>query len=336
MQNFVAVCRTQIFIFRNLIFSVEYVTITLRHHPIYTFQRYANLRIIFFVRSSRVFGSYTVPAELDARKVWVVSQPGNGMLYAVPRGAAFFMENTIDESKIFDALQALILNLQINYYAVERVAFGYEKPGDRVPVDLYLQDLHLNITDVRRRSDIHGIYIDGQERINAELYYSEYVRELFVMQTERIFIDAPKDIRMERDGEELAILPRFREYVFGLLPLFTEILNTDVKYDAFDVMPTPTERTDEYENRRKFVTAILIKPLRSGSRIDRYVKDFTDAPQYIRRLIEKKGKNYFLKPLDMNSYEYAFALFSLMRFMNGENGKLFELKMREWERKKAK
>lgn len=244
------------------------------------------------------------------------------------------MENTIDESKILGALQALILNLQVNYYAVERVAFGYEKPGDLAPVDLYLEHLHLDINDgLHKRSDIPGIYIDEQECLSVEQDYAEYVRDLFVSQTEKIFKDAPKDFRMERDGEELPILPRFREYVFGLLPLFTEILNTDVKYDAFNVMPTPTERPDEYDNRRKFVTAILIKPLRSGSQINRYVKDFTSAPQYIRRLIEKKGKNYYLKPLDMNSYEYAFALFSLMRFMNGENGKLFERKMREWERR---
>lgn len=242
------------------------------------------------------------------------------------------MEYTIDESKILGALQALILNLQINYYAVERVAFGYEKPGDQAPIDLYLQDLHLNINDVHNRNDVSGVYIDEKECISIEQDYAEYVRDLFVEQTERIFIDAPKDVRMERDGEELPILPRFREYVFGLLPLFTEILNSDVKYDAFDVMPTATDRTDKYDKCRKFVTAILIKPLRSGSQINRYVKDFTDAPQYIRRLIEKKGKSYYLKPLDMNSYEYAFALFSLMQFMNGENDKIFELKMREWER----
>lgn len=243
------------------------------------------------------------------------------------------MENTIDESKILGALHALILNLQINYYAVERVAFGYEMPGDHVPVDLYLDHLHLNINDgLHNRNDIPGVYIDEQECISVEQDYAEYVRDLFVEQTERIFIDAPKDVRMERDGEELPILSRFREYIFGLLPLFTEILNTDVKYDAFDVMPTPTI-ADEYDRWRKFVTAILIKPLRSGSQINRYVKDFTDSPYYVRRLIEKKGRNYYLKPLDMNSYEYAFALFSLMRFMNGENDKIFELKMREWERR---
>ncbi len=242
------------------------------------------------------------------------------------------MENTIDESKILGALHALILNLQINYYAVERVAFGYEKPGDSAPVDLYLEHLHLNIDDVHRRNDIPGVYIDEQECISVEQDYAEYVRDLFVSQTEKIFKDAPKDVRMERDGEELPILPRFREYVFRLLPLFTEILNVEVKYDAFDVIPTATA-SDEYDKWRKFVTAILIKPLRSGSQINRYVKDFTDAPYYVRRLIEKKGKNYYLKPLDMNSYEYAFAAFSLFRFMNAENGKLFELKMREWERR---
>lgn len=243
------------------------------------------------------------------------------------------MEETIDTDKIHDALRAIILNSLVNNYAVERVAFGYEKPGEQVPVDLYLQDLHLNINGgLHKRRDIPGIYIDEQERISTEQDYAEYVHDLFVLQIESIFADAPK-IRLERAGEEIPLLPRFREYLFGLLPLFTEILNVEIKYDAFDIIPTDKEaRATDYSKWQKFVTAILLKPLRSGSQINRYVKNFTDAPYYIRRLIEKKGKNFYLKPLDMKSYEYAFALFSLMQFINGENGKLLELKMFEWER----
>lgn len=243
------------------------------------------------------------------------------------------MEKTIDESKFQNTLRTLIVNSLVNNYAVERVAFGYEKPDDIAPVDLYLKHLHLNINDgLHKRSDVYGIYIDENEHISAEQDYAEFVRDLFVLQMQSVFDEAPKDIRLDRDSEELPFMPRFRDYLFGLLPLFTEILNVEVKYDAFDVMPTATA-SDEYDKWRKFVTAILIKPLRSGSQINRYVKDFTDAPYYVRRLIEKKGSNYFLKPLDMNSYDYAFAVFSLMKFMNAENGKLFELKMREWERR---
>lgn len=243
------------------------------------------------------------------------------------------MENSIDESKFQNALRTLIVNSLVNNYAVERVAFGYEKPGDPAPVDLYLEHLHLDINDgLHKRNDVYGIYIDENEHISAEQDYAEYVRDLFVLQIQSVFDEAPKDIRLDRDGEELPFMPRFRDYLFGLLPLFSEILNVEVKYDAFDVIPTATA-ADEYDKWRKFVTAILIKPLRSGSQINRYVKDFTDAPQYIRRLVEKKGKNYYLKPLDMTGYEYAFAAFSLFRFMNTENGKLFELKMREWKSK---
>ena len=245
------------------------------------------------------------------------------------------MEKDIETKRIIKSFIALVNNTLVNEYAVERVAFGYEKPGDKAPIDLYLQDLHLSASDFCSRRDIPGIFIDENECISAEQDHAEYVRDLFIMKTERIFIDAPKDVGLERAGDEIPLLPRFRKYLFGLLPLFTEVLNVEVKYDAFDLITTEQASDAEYPLWQRFVTSILIKPIRSGSQINRYVKNFSNAPYYIRRLIEKKGKNFYLKPVDIDSYEYAFALFSLMQFVNDENGKLLELKMLEWERKRA-
>lgn len=244
------------------------------------------------------------------------------------------MENIDYTNKFIQATRAIVTNIFVNNYAMERVVFGYEKIGETAPVDLYLDHLHLNINDgPHRRSVIPGIYIDEQEHISTEYDYAEYVRDLFAYRMECIFDHAPKDVRLEHELEELPLLPRFREYLFGLLPLFAEILNVEIKYDAFDVIVTDkADREREYGKWKKFVTAILLKPLRAGSQINKYVKDFITAPYYVRRLIEKRGNNFYLKPIDFSSYEYAFALFSLMQFMNGEHGKILELKMREWER----
>ncbi len=245
------------------------------------------------------------------------------------------MENSIDTEKILEATKALIINTLVNDYAMERVAFRYEKPGDKAPIELYAE--HLNISRFitpDSRECIPGTYVDGQERISTEYDYDKYVRDLLVLQIEKIFADAPKDVRLEREGEEIPLLPRFRKYLFGLLPMFTEILNVEVEYDFFDVIPTDkAARATEYPKWQKFVTAILLKPLKSGSRINRYVKDFTCAPYYVNRLIEKKGGNFYLRTADIESREYIFALFSLMRFMNAENNNILELKMREWARR---
>lgn len=244
------------------------------------------------------------------------------------------MEKTFDE-KFLQAAKALILNNAINNYAVERVAFGYEKIGDKAPIDLYLKHLFLGFDyEPQMRKDIYGIYIDEQERISAEYDYTEYVHDLFVMQMERIFFNAPKDIRLECDGEEIPLQPRFRDYIFGLLPLFAEVLNVEVERNPFDDISTYNQaRVKEYHKWVKFVTAIFLKPLLSGSQINKYVKNFTCAPYYICRLINKNGNKFYLNPIDINSYEYIFALFSLMIFKNEENGKLLELKMQEWERR---
>ena len=244
------------------------------------------------------------------------------------------MEKTIDTEKIYSAIRVLTFNMLVNDYAAERVAFGFEKIGDKAPIELYLSHLRLNVNDgLCKRSDIVGSSIDEQECISADRDYSEYVRDLFIYQIECIFNDAPKDKCLERDGEEIPLASRFREYLFGLLPLFTEVLETEVEYSVFDIIPTDKEiRVAEYDKWQRFVTAILLKPLRSGSQINRYVKGITNAPQYVRRLIEKKGNNFYLKHINIESYEYIFALFSLMNFINGEHDKIFELKMLEWER----
>lgn len=244
------------------------------------------------------------------------------------------MKKTFDEEKIVNAVKAIAYNALVNNYAIERVAFGYEKVGGKVPVDLYIKDLLITLNDEYKRDDIiPGLYIDKEERISDEFDYSEYVSDLFVCQIERIFGDAPKNEDLAENGEEIPLLPRYRDYLFGLLPLFKEVLNTEVKYDVFNVIPTDkTVGIAEYPKWKKLITDILIKPIKSGSKINRYIENITNAPYYVSRIIEQKGKKFYLKLLDIKSYEYAFALFSLMQFMNEENGKLFELKMREWER----
>lgn len=244
------------------------------------------------------------------------------------------MEKILDADKIFTAFKSIALNVTINDYAIERVAFGYEKPGDPAPIDLYLKHINFGFDyEPQMRKDIPGFYINEQECISTEQDYAAYVHDLYVMQMESIFVDAPKDVQLKRASEEIPILPRFRDFLFEIEPVFAEVLKVEVEYNVFDLIVSDKEaRKNEYSKWLNFVTAILLKPLRAGGRINRYVKDISSAPHYIRRLIEKKGSNFYLKPIDINSYEYSFALFSLMLFKNDENGKLLELKMFEWER----
>ncbi len=84
------------------------------------------------------------------------------------------MENYFYTEKFLNATKVLIVNALVNNYAVERVAFGYEQPGDQAPIDLYLEHLRLDINNTPNgREDIPGIYIDKQERIKTEQDYAE-------------------------------------------------------------------------------------------------------------------------------------------------------------------
>ena len=245
------------------------------------------------------------------------------------------MERTSDDKKQLQAIKAIILNMTINEYAVERVAFGYEKIGEKAPIDLYLSHIFLGFDyEPDMRKDIAGVYIDEQDCISAEYDYDEYVHDLFVYQMERIFCNAPKDVSLECDGKEIPLLPQFRDYLFGTLPLFAEVMNVEVEYNAFDVVPTDrAARVAGYSSWLKLVTEILLNPSRRESPIDWHINDISNAPHYICRLIEKRDNDFYLTPVDVNSYQYIFALFSLMQFKNAENVKLLELKMSEWERR---
>lgn len=244
------------------------------------------------------------------------------------------MGKTLDEKSIIQAIEAFVFNYRINDYALERVAFGFDKFGGIAPIDLYLEHLRLDINDHgHKRSNVVGMYIDRQEHIRTEQTYAQYMEDFFVDKLTPIFFDAPKEC-LDADQVGIKLIPRCRNYLLGLLPLFIEVLNTEVKYDAFDVIPTDqAARATEYPKWKKFVTEILLKPIVFGSKINSYVKDFKNAPYYVRQLIKKKGRNFYLKDLDDNIYDYAFALFSLMLFINNEHGKLLELKMLEWERR---
>lgn len=241
----------------------------------------------------------------------------------------------MDKEKYVQSIQAIAVNMLVNNYAVERVAFGYEKPGDKAPIDLYIRHLRTYIQDMPVDcSDIAGVYIDEQERISTEYDYDIYLHDLYVLTMESLFVaDAPKDVELEAKGEEIPFASWLRDYLFGILPLFAEVLQTDVEYNDFDVIPMLPECKAEYPKWKKFIMARLLEPLKSGSNINEYVKDFIHAPHYVDRLIAKRDDNYFLKPIDINSYEFIFALFSIMQFKNGQNVKLLELKMFEWERR---
>ena len=78
------------------------------------------------------------------------------------------MEETLDLDEQYKS-KLIIINVLIELYTIERVALGYEKPGDKAPIDLYSKHVGLeNYCDDFIRSRIHGHYIDTHECISTE------------------------------------------------------------------------------------------------------------------------------------------------------------------------
>ena len=121
-------------------------------------------------------------------------------------------------------------------------------------------------------------------------------------------------------------------------PIFVEILSMNVRPTFFELLAELTEKSERVYNiamMTKFISAIKIKKLRQGSRIDRYINKITYRSVYLERLIKPYKGHYLLANSNTESLDYKLAVLSCFMFCTSENEKLFELKIKRWEERKS-
>lgn len=247
------------------------------------------------------------------------------------------MRNEITISEKPDSIgimNAMILKVLINVYTLEKVAFGELKPGEKLPFEKYVEDLNLyRYQPYVFRKFIESDIISNNETV-VEKGVEEFIKECFLFQTDLIFMKAPKHEGNLRNGRFLKYNRGFGEFILSLYPLFKQILQTEVDIDFLDLSSVFKVRHNEmvnYENISKFLVAIKAKGLRQGSCIDRYVKNISYFPYYVKRLLKKNKNRYLLANSDTESLDYKLAILSAIHFMKFEHTKLFELKTQKWE-----
>lgn len=238
------------------------------------------------------------------------------------------------QDEMIDTLCALMINVRINSYAAERVAFGYNKPGDEVSVDDYLEELDLPPTALSpERREIAGVFIDESGRISSDFTTEEYMNEVFYTSMGKIFIDAPRDPLMEEIDDELPFYPVLRNYLCKLLSIFKEILQMSphaLEVEAIS-MNVNVERF-EVPKWQHLMCELVLNDVKAGECIDGYISDINvpELPYYIGLLITRRDGHYYLVNADKDDYVFIFALFSAISFCNSKYSDILKRKMDSW------
>ena len=229
-----------------------------------------------------------------------------------------------------DIMNAMVVNVLMNNYTLENVAFGKLKPNDEIPFDRYVEELDLYKFKPHSCWDmVEGNYITRDKRV-ADKMEEDFIMECFLFNIQNVFMAYPKcSIAFGKDDFGLS------KFIMSLYPLFKQIIKTEV--DSIDIVPVFTNKKDEttcYDSISKFMIAIKARGLRQGECVNRYVKDLPYIPYFVQRLLRVEKNRYLLANSDTDSLDYKLAILSAIHFMKCENTKLFELKAQKWESEK--
>ena len=119
----------------------------------------------------------------------------------------------------------------------------------------------------------------------------------------------------------MAILPAYKrklsEYLKELFPLFCAIMQTEIPDTIqLDFFREPVDLRS-LSDLRDFLSVILLKGLRRGKRVDRYLKNLLPLTDYPRRLVRERNGHLILKTATykpwLPSYPALLLFLSLTR-----------------------
>lgn len=228
-----------------------------------------------------------------------------------------------------DIMNAMVVNVLMNNYTLENVAFGKLKPNDEIPFGRFVEELNLQRFKPNLCRDmIEGNYITRQGRV-ADKAEEDFLMECFLFHIQNVFTAYPKcSIAFGKDDFG------FSKFIMSLYPIFKQIIKTEVEIDPRAFAPVFKDRKDEtacYDGISKFLISIKARGLRQGECVNRYVKHLPYIPFFVQRLLRVEKNRYLLANSDTDSLDYKLAFLSAIHFMNFEHTKLFELKAQKRE-----
>ncbi len=241
----------------------------------------------------------------------------------------------IDKCIANEFLKFLKTHLQINNYTLENVVLGKIAPNSPIPFDNYIKELQIqDLAPHLFKDNLKSSIIDKNGNIANEAK-DYFYQQFYIDQVNMIFHTAPTNSKKFRADGLFDFKSDLCDYLSNLFSLFKEILETPVTYTPFDLITPQTAQLDHMKfwvKAQYVMTAVKVKKLHNGSCINRYVANLSYCTDYFNRLIKKEKQDFYIINTNCESLDYKLALLSLFFFETPENQKLFELKMKKWEK----
>lgn len=243
------------------------------------------------------------------------------------------IKNLQDENLMNEFMNHMFRKL-IQDYTLENVVLGFLNPKDKIPYDRFINDLYLQETNPYSLMEaIKGGLIDDDYRI-IELDKERILRCFFCSSIDRIFrFPLIKPYRENEYHLPFKINKTLNIFLTELFEAFTQITQTPVSYECFDILPDFNNREDylqHFQKSQKLPAAILKNKIKLHGNIDSYITPLPFIPPFFIPLIEKRDEHCYLINNDIHSKQYKVALISMFRFMRPEDYKVFELKIKTW------
>ena len=233
-------------------------------------------------------------------------------------------------SSITNAIIGIMTNIRINCYVEENLLLKKISYNEEIPILQYLNELNILQTNYSVNiNDFDGFMIyNGRIR---NINFEELCFDFYKSKIELIFRNAPK--YQDNENDICHYKNGLYEYLKTIYKTFKEIIqiNLPVEIPISDFTPNHITSYENDLNCASFIATILIKKLKLGKCVDKYLKNMDYIPDYLLRLVHKENNHYILINNNPNSKDYILALFSCFTFSTQQNKLIYHTKLSIWE-----
>lgn len=209
-----------------------------------------------------------------------------------------------DEMFLYKTIKAL------NAYVCENLLFGKIKVKEIVPIDNYIEELHIRNYGTWWHKGIDEKYIDKNINVKDIAEY-EYRYDFFNKNIVKIF------------PENILKTSKFAIYKESIFNLFCEVL--DININGNDKKYYCVTK-DDVIKIKKFLCAVYNGEIKAGDKIGWYLRKMSVSPQFLDAMEDGSGFRT-LAIGDINSIEYKLSVLSAFKFMNFDNAHVFMTKL---------
>lgn len=225
---------------------------------------------------------------------------------------------------IREATYVMMANIYLNIYTLENIVAGRISPQEKIPLELYLEDLGLNEYKEAIRYNIAGVIIDDNACVREETI-EKFCMEYFSIYMNLILEDAQNGINdFISDNGLLDFDTDLLIYIDELFEIFCRIVINQKPTISF--LPQAILKEERCNNK-------MTNRINCDICIDNYLEISEIALETISQIIEEKNGKIYLKKKGSETIDYKLTVLSLFKFYDINNKRKYLSLIENWRKK---